>query len=78
MNHVLTAAMWKRIGDGDLPQINERVLLLDNNHPDAEVKAAVHKLDIEGQPMETYWDVEGDQQYSIFEKWTHWIKLETP
>lgn len=67
---------WKKIATADLPAIGARVILFDANTNDMRIGA--HMLDTEGQPPETYWDVEYDQQYAIYEKWTHYCLVEVP
>lgn len=69
---------WKRIDRGNLPLIGQIVLLMDVTDTLAGrplLSIAVRKR--EGEPPETYWDCP-DQQYAIFEKWTHWIAVPLP
>lgn len=72
---------WNLVRGGDHPQINQRVLVMDVNEVvDGEptIKVATYRVDPQGQPPDTYWDVEGDQQYGAMEKWTHWSTLHIP
>jgi hypothetical protein len=64
---------WRCIVERDLPAVGQEVLLLEEKTGDVAV--AVHALEKDGTPLETYWDVDRDQQYAIHERWTHWCEL---